>query len=244
MLNEYLYAKDQKIINACIFNKEGKLEGCITDEVIMRSCSAMDNIIKKAEQMNIVELVFPILTIMQKMLNKTYENYTADFLNCLKLISQKHRYQLPLEFSQIISRNYHDLLLYCCSNNISDYVFNETINYLRDNELIYQKTENNECLFEYRGINIGIKIAEKSDLYTLWNDKDNEYFAVVYAGNRKYFIIEKSFEILVLAIKACVDDYLQEDEVLNVEFILDDFAKSLLEIAKEIYPQGEYNGFI
>ena len=34
------------------------------------------------------------------------------------------------------------------------------------------------------------------------------------------------------------------DEVLNVEFILDDFAKSLLEMAKEIYPQGEYNGFI
>ena len=237
------------MINACIYNKDGKLEGCITQTTIQSFYDSFGSIVKKAKELQVFDKVLPILSIMDKMLSKSNKNYTADYLNCLKLISQKHRYQLPLELSQIISRNYHDLLKQCCSNIVRDEVFNETINLLRDNDIIYcgkdiQGVEIDECAFIYNNITVGIKIAEKSDLYSLWCNKEQEYQAVVYAGNSKYFITENSFEVLILAIKACVEDYKLEDEVLNVEFILDDFAKSLIEMAKEIYPQGEYNGFI
>ena len=176
---------------------------------------------------------------MKKILYNSYENCSADYLNCLKLISQKHRYQLPLELSQIISRNYHDLLKYCCSNSIKDYVFNETVNILRENEIIYQGkdiqgVEDNECAFEYKGIIIGIKIAEKSDLYAMWSNREYECQAIIYAGDRKYLIIENSFDVLMLAIKACIDDYKQEDEKIP-ELRLDEFSKELLLLADMLY---------
>ena len=225
------------MINACIYNKEGKLEGCITKSSIQRFYDSFSLIVKKAKELDIFEMVLPVLSIMDKMLLKSNQNYTADYLNCLKLISQKHRYQLPLQFSQIISRNYHDLLKHCCSNSVRDDVFNETINILRDNGIIYQGKdvqgyEGDKCIFEFNNIKIGIKISDKNDLYALWNDKNNEHQAIVYAGDRTYLIVENSLEVLMLAIKACIDDYKQEDEEI---IDLSELSKELLLIADMLF---------
>jgi len=141
---------------------------------------------------------------------------------------------VDVEFLQNVSKSYHNLVKYCCSNNVYQEVFDDTISFLRNNGIDYkgkdvQGVEDEYCAFDYDGLTIGIKIRDKHDLYALYdNNYDSEIFAIVYAGDRKYMIVESSISRLIDAIKACVADYRCDE----IEFCWDDFAKELLEIAK------------
>lgn len=225
------------MINACIYNRNGNLQGCITEKVLEQFEESFDAIVKKSKQLNLFESVISILVVMRETLIQSNQHISADYLNCLKLISKKHRYELPLELSQFISRNYHDLLKYCCSNNVEDDVFNKTINYLRECGIVYQGKKiqgvnDDECAFEYNGITIGIKMVNKSDLFSLWNKKENEYKAVILFGDKICIVTEKTFSVLVLAIKACIDDYKQE----NIDLI--ELSNELISIAKKLMSGG------
>lgn len=217
-------------INACIFNKEGNIQGCITNSVLDRFQQEFDDLFKKYHDTN----YSVILETMNKMLIKSQRDKTAQFLNFLKLIVRKYNDCFSLQFLQDVSRVYHNLVRYTCSTVVYQEVFDKTIAILRDNNIDYkgkdvQGVEENECAFEYDGFIIGIKIRDKYDLYNLWN-QGNETTAVVYAGSEKYVIIECEFDRIILAIKACIEDYkyYQQDDYTDI-------VQELLNIADKIF---------
>lgn len=214
------------MINACIYNSNGKLKGCITPGVIEQFRLQLNNLSNLDQQL--VELFNEMFDISQT-------KYSADFLNILKFVLRKHEYDFKEQDIQKISRSYHNLVRYCCSNAVYEEVFEETISYLRQNGLQYrgkdiQGVENYECAFDYNGITIGIKMRYDNDLFNIWSENNDEIHSVVYFKDRKYLIFQESLQRTVLAIKACIEDCVEElndDGNLNLNII----AEELLNIA-------------
>ena len=121
--------------------------------------------------------VTPILGIMEKSLIQSKDKMSADFLNCLKLLSRRHRDDAPVGFSQDVSKAYHALVRHCCSQQVYDEVLAETIRQFRDAGFDYiganmNGFDSNDCLFEYNGKRIAIRMRERQDLYRMWNAND------------------------------------------------------------------------
>ena len=115
-------------INACIYDSRRNLVGCITDSVIERFNDEFETLRKRY----FGDDVTPILGIMEKSLVKSKDKMSADFLNCLKLLSRKYRDDAPVGFSQDVSKAYHALVRHCCSQQVYDEVLSETIQQFRD----------------------------------------------------------------------------------------------------------------
>ena len=160
-------------INACIYDSRRNLVGCITDSVIER----FDDEFEALRKRHFGDDVTPILGIMEKSLIKSKDKMSADFLNCLKLLSRRHRDDAPVGFSQDVSKAYHALVRHCCSQQVYDEVLAETIRQFRDAGFDYiganmNGFDSNDCLFEYNGKRIAIRMRERQDLYRMWNAND------------------------------------------------------------------------
>ena len=160
-------------INACIYDSRRNLVGCITDSVIER----FDEEFEALRKRHFGDDVTPILGIMEKSLIKSKDKMSADFLNCLKLLSRRHRDDAPVGFSQDVSKAYHALVRHCCSQQVYDEVLAETIRQFRDAGFDYiganmNGFDSNDCLFEYNGKRIAIRMRERQDLYRMWNASD------------------------------------------------------------------------
>ena len=160
-------------INACIYDSRRNLVGCITDSVIER----FDDEFEALRKRHFGDDVTPILGIMEKSLIKSKDKMSADFLNCLKLLSRRHRDDVPVGFSQDVSKAYHALVRHCCSQQVYDEVLAETIRQFRDAGFDYiganmNGFDSNDCLFEYNGKRIAIRMRERQDLYRMWNASD------------------------------------------------------------------------
>ena len=146
-------------INACIYDSRRNLVGCITDSVIER----FDDEFEALRKRHFGDDVTPILGIMEKSLIKSKDKMSADFLNCLKLLSRRHRDDAPVGFSQDVSKAYHALVRHCCSQQVYDEVLAETIRQFRDAGFDYiganmNGFDSNDCLFEYNGKRIAIRM--------------------------------------------------------------------------------------
>ena len=160
-------------INACIYDSRRNLVGCITDSVIER----FDDEFEALRKRHFGDDVTPILGIMEKSLIKSKDKMSADFLNCLKLLSRRHCDDAPVGFSQDVSKAYHALVRHCCSQQVYDEVLAETIRQFRDAGFDYiganmNGFDSNDCLFEYNGKRIAIRMRERQDLYRMWNAND------------------------------------------------------------------------
>lgn len=160
-------------INACIYDSRRNLVGCITDSVIER----FDDEFEALRKRHFGDDVTPILGIMEKSLIQSKDKMSADFLNCLKLLSRRHRDDAPVGFSQDVSKAYHALVRHCCSQQVYDVVLAETIRQFRDAGFDYiganmNGFDSNDCLFEYNGKRIAIRMRERQDLYRMWNASD------------------------------------------------------------------------
>ena len=160
-------------INACIYDSRRNLVGCITDSVIER----FDDEFEALRKRHFGDDVTPILGIMEKSLIKSKDKMSADFLNCLKLLSRRHRDDVPVGFSQDVSKAYHALVRHCCSQQVYDEVLSEAIRQFRDAGFDYiganmNGFDSNDCLFEYNGKRIAIRMRERQDLYRMWNASD------------------------------------------------------------------------
>lgn len=160
-------------INACIYDSRRNLVGCITDSVIKR----FDDEFEALRKRHFGDDVTPILGIMEKSLIQSKDKMSADFLNCLKLLSRRHRDDAPVGFSQDVSKAYHALVRHCCSQQVYDEVLAETIRQFRDAGFDYiganmNGFDSNDCLFEYNGKRIAIRMRERQDLYRMWNASD------------------------------------------------------------------------
>lgn len=173
-------------INACIYDSRRNLVGCITDSVIER----FDDEFEALRKRHFGDDVTPILGIMEKSLIKSKDKMSADFLNCLKLLSRRHRDDVPVGFSQDVSKAYHALVRHCCSQQVYDEVLAETIRQFRDAGFDYiganmNGFDSNDCLFEYNGKRIAIRMRERQDLYRMWNasDETGTHVVVTDGGN-------------------------------------------------------------
>ena len=173
-------------INACIYDSRRNLVGCITDSVIER----FDDEFEALRKRYFGDDVTPILGIMEKSLIKSKDKMSADFLNCLKLLSRRHRDDVPVGFSQDVSKAYHALVRHCCSQQVYDEVLAETIRQFRDAGFDYiganmNGFDSNDFLFEYNGKRIAIRMRERQDLYRMWNasDETGTHVVVTDGGN-------------------------------------------------------------
>lgn len=173
-------------INACIYDSRRNLVGCITDSVIER----FDDEFEALRKRHFGDDVTPILGIMEKSLIQSKDKMSADFLNCLKLLSRRHRDDAPVGFSQDVSKAYHALVRHCCSQQVYDEVLAETIRQFRDAGFDYiganmNGFDSNDCLFEYNGKRIAIRMRERQDLYRMWNasDETGTHVVVTDGGN-------------------------------------------------------------
>lgn len=208
-------------INACIYDSHHRLVGCVTDSVIEHFKLEFETL----KQKHFGEIVTPLLGVMEKSLVKSEDGTTADFLNCLKLITRKHRDNLPLLFVQEVSRAYHALVRYCCSQAVYDEVLEATIARFREAGLDYVSgnsygMEQNDCMFEYRQKKVSIRMRQKQDLFRFWEKNsvvDN--CATVYDGNDEYVIaVNGNVNNLADEIIKCVDEEIfdtGEDDILN-----------------------------
>ena len=173
-------------INACIYDSRRNLVGCITDSVIER----FDDEFEALRKRHFGDDVTPILGIMEKSLIQSKDKMSADFLNCLKLLSRRHRDDAPVGFSQDVSKAYHALVRHCCSQQVYDEVLAETIRQFRDAGFDYiganmNGFDSNDCLFEYNGKRVAIRMRERQDLYRMWNagDATGTHVVVTDGGN-------------------------------------------------------------
>ena len=224
---------DDKMINACIFDNQGKLAGCITPNVIEQFNLQLDNLQDIDEQ---------TYDFLYEMLIQSEQNNSAEFLNALKTVVRDHKDELPVEQMQRISKAYHNLVRYCCSTAVYDEVFDYTLSVFRENNLEYKGKsiqDDNECLFDYNGIMIGVIMSSQNDLYNLWYKGDKQIEAIVYFKDKTFGITETFIEVLIQAAKACVDDCKCEQESEGIESEnLKQIAEKLLEIAKILINKG------
>jgi len=176
-------------INACIYDTQHNLVGCITDSVIERFNDEFETL----KQKHFGDDVTPILGIMEKSLIQSRDKMSADFLNCLKLLSRRHRDDAPLGFVQEVSRAYHALVRYCCSQQVHDEVLAATIGQLRDAGLEYVGADANgfdqsSCLFEHDGWKVLIEMRDRENLYKMWTKHPSTGVKVtVTRGSDEYF---------------------------------------------------------
>ena len=160
-------------VNACIYDSRNVLAGCITDSVVEHFKMEFDGLRKKY----FGDVVTPLLGIMEKALIQSVDKKSADFLNCLKLLSRKYRDDAPIGFVQEVSRSYHNLVRYCCSQAVYDEVLQETIEQFRSVGLEYvsgnsQGFDQEYCQFEYNGKKVSVRMRNRDDLYRMWNPDD------------------------------------------------------------------------
>jgi hypothetical protein len=97
------------MINACIFNNNKELVGCITPSVIKQF---------ELEFNKLILINHGFSDMMTKFFFISKNNNTADFLNCLKFILKKYKNTLDRSAAREISKSYHNLVRYCCSNSV------------------------------------------------------------------------------------------------------------------------------
>lgn len=219
-------------INACIYDSRRNLVGCITDSVIER----FDDEFEALRKRHFGDDVTPILGIMEKSLIQSKDKMSADFLNCLKLLSRRHRDDAPVGFSQDVSKAYHALVRHCCSQQVYDEVLAETIRQFRDAGFDYiganmNGFDSNDCLFEYNGKRIAIRMRERQDLYRMWNASDaTGTHVVVTDGGNDYSesivgspmdIAEKTIGFIEALEAKCMDESdILESLLLTIEALL------------------------
>ena len=174
-------------VNACIYDSENVLAGCITDSVVEHFKIEFETIRRKYFGGD----VMPLLGVMEKALVQSVDKKSADFLNCLKLISRKYRDYAPIEFVQDVSRSYHNLVRHCCSQAVYDEVLQETIEQFRSAGLEYVSSNaegfnQDYCFFEYRRISVAVKIRNRSDLYAMWSNTGSGTDVVVQHGGDEF----------------------------------------------------------
>ena len=195
-------------INACIYDSNHVLVGCITDSVIEQFKAEFEDLSKKYIDFGLN----PLLGVMEKALVKSTDGTTADFLNCLKLVVRKHSSMLPEDFVQEVSRAYHALVRYCCSKEVYDEVFEATLTKFREVGLEYMSgnsygKEQNDCEFNYKGMRASVRMRKKEDLYRFWEkDSDVDNCATVYIRDDEYVLALRGGAVeLANEIVDCID---------------------------------------
>ena len=232
-------------INACIYDDEHKLVGCITDSVAAQFRNELDALMERYAGDPIADR---ILLKLDEMCRKSCEGCNAAFMNALKLLVKKYRYDIPLEMAQSLSRAYHNLLRLCCSGIVYDEVLNATIGQFREEGLEYLGTLDkingrNAYAFLYDNIHVSVCMVEKDDLYNFWCRKVDDPVTAVICFNGKCVGVKcEDGPRLCGAIKACVDDMRDKGEATE-EFdggeSLDDIVNALIEIAKMLVSESK-----
>lgn len=229
-------------INACIYDKERRLVGCITDSVAAQFRNELDTLMERYAGNPVVDRV---LFKLEEMCRRSCDGCDASFMNALKLLVKKYRYDIPLEMVQSLSRAYHNLLRLCCSGIVYDEVLNATIGQFRDEGLEYLGTLDkidgrNAYAFVYDNIHVSVCMVEKDDLYNFWCRRMDEPVTAVISFNGKNIRVEcMDGPRLCDAVKACVDDMRDKEEVVDGGESLDDVVNALIEIAKMLVSENK-----
>lgn len=220
-------------INACVYDSRHVLAGCITDSVIERFNDEFESLKKKY----FGDIVNPLLAVMEKALIQSTDNMSADFLNCLKLLSRKYRNDAPIGFVQDASRVYHSLVRYCCSQQVYDEVMDETVSQFRKAGFDYlssnsQGFDQEYCWFEYRGKKVGIRMRNRSDLYGLWDMGNDAGTHVIVTDNGDTFEedIQGSPMEIAEEIISFIDERLMEEQEAPDKSILDELMHAIEDI--------------
>lgn len=230
-------------INACIFDNNHKLIGCITKSVLSQFKNEFEGICNEFEA-NAKPAVLHVLGIMKKTLVLSCDKCSAEFLNCLKLMVHEPRYDVPIDFLQSVSRAYHNLIRLCTSSIVYDEVLNETIDEFRKQGMFYEgyvvdSSMGDLYAFEYEGFPVNIRMVEKSDLYRFWQKDCEEKNAAIIVVKGKNILITHSGNAVQLsdAIKACAQDFIDEEESSDLTF--GDLATALIDVAKMLAKNGK-----
>jgi hypothetical protein len=229
-------------INACIYDSDHILSGCITDSVIEHFKMEFEDLTKKY----FGTALDPLLAVMEKALIKSEDGTTADFLNCLKLITRKYDCYAPAEFVQEVSRAYHALVTYCCSQAVYDEVMDATLTKFREVGLEYMSgnsygKEQNDCMFNYKGIRIAVRMRNRQDLYRFW-EKDSEVdnCATVYIKDNEYVIaVNGGVTDLANEIVECIDTEtapVEEEVVIESD---EDVLNEIIAVIGQLLNLGE-----
>lgn len=233
-------------INACIYDRDGNLSGCVTESVLAQFGNEMENLFREfGEDRSVAGLLLKLDDA-----RKASElGCTAVFLNALKLLVVGHRYDVPIGFLQAISKAYHNLVRLCCSGIVYDEVLNATIGQFREEGLEYigtiDKVNGREAYaFVYDNVHVSVCMVEKNDLYNFWCRKSDDKVRAMISFNGMNILVGcADGPMLCDAVKACVVDLKDDGPECGCCRIdrdeLRELASALLEVARMLAAKNE-----
>lgn len=225
-------------INACIYDNEGNLAGCVTDSVISQFRIEMDGLRREFGEDGGCRKV---LGVLEDACHRSEATCGAVFINALKMLLMGHRREMVPEFAMALSRAYHNLVRHCCSNVVYDEVLNSTIDQFREEGFEYLGTLDKVCgrdayAFIYDNVHVSICMVDKNDLYNFWCKKTDESVRAAISFNGKVFLVRRvDGPTLCDAVRACVDDLRDSEESDGVDAdALGELASVLVEVAESL----------
>ena len=223
-------------VNACIFDNEGRLAGCVTPSVIAKFQEEMLAIWEKAGEDPELR---GIAGALAKIVEASGERLDAGFLNGLKAVIRRQGdsfyYQ---EFIQQVGESYHKLVSYCCSNVVYDEVLSESISFFADYGFTYIGNgmidlDYDVYTFDASGVTVGIEMRAADKLYGLWRN-DGERRVVVIMGDKRVMMAHTGMiESLCTAIWSCIEDFSVDEPFEGTEHG-PERVKLLVEVAKRL----------
>ena len=223
-------------VNACIFDNEGRLAGCVTPSVIAKFQEEMLAIWEKAGDDPELRGVAGALA---QAAEASGERMDAGFLNALKSVIRRQGGSFYWqEFIQQVSESYHNLVSYCCSNVVYDEVLSESISFFAEYGFTYIGNgmidlDYDVYTFDASGVTVGIEMRAADKLYGLWRE-DGERRVVVVMGDKRVTMVHAGLiESLCTAIWACIEDF-SVDEPFEDAGHGPERVRLLVEVAKRL----------
>lgn len=233
-------------INACIYGEDGVLAGCVTDSVLAQFRNELDGLLRDSIGYDGLGIVFSML---DSAIEKSEENCSAAFLNCLRYFSEGTSTDVPPEMVVSIRRAYRNLLRLCCSNSVRDEVLDATIDAFRNEGFFYIGNIVEFCggkayTFDMDGVPVSVKMVEKPDIYGFWDRRRGvKNQALVTCGGVNVLVLQDGDAAMFAeAVRACAADLkdalCQKDGERDDDGDVKELAKALLEVAKSLVKEG------
>lgn len=231
------------MVNPCIVGKDGRIEGCVTPCVMDGFISAFHEVCELCcgDSRNTLPPEFEqALISLSVALKDSLNTGSPAFLNNLRKLVYATKDISNAEFWKKLRSVHRGLVEFCRSKAVKDEVLGMTIRLFEQTGFRYQGSNvqgiaKDECLFEFDGIRVGVKIRDYHDMFAFWKE-DGVKQATVYCAGRRYAICEQSCEPerFIKAIAACISDDDAESCEIRPNSEMGVLAQSLIEIANMI----------